>query len=319
MPEEIPLDKTIKSRNFDGVFTEVKHSGSLGLCNPNQVRIYHLNIENNAFSFEGLHSFLRSNIGRYVFSRAQINQFKVDDDEESIGLRAIELLRKIKSTDDKGAGGELGEILLYIFLEQILGAPKLLSKVELKTATNDYVKGSDGIHLWSGSDSSGQLIYQLVLGESKIKGGLTDAITDAFKSIRKVISNPTNEVRLIESNIFKEAYTEEQAEYIKSLIIPEKRGNKQLDKAFGVFIGYSVGLDPSGLSNSRYRAAVAKKLEKDIKDSIPHIIKKINEKSADGTELSGFSFYFYVLPFNKADEDRRSIIERLIGGGAARD
>lgn len=319
MSEKIPLSKTIKSRDFDGVFTEVKHSESLGLCNPNQVCIYHLNIENNAFSFEGLNSFLQSNIGRYVFSRAQINQFKMDDDEESIGLKAIELLRKIKSTDDKGAGGELGEILLYIFLEQILGAPKLLSKVELKTATNDYVKGSDGIHLWSGSDSGGQSIYQLVLGESKIKGDLTGAITEAFKSIRNVIANPTNEVRLVESNIFKEAYTAEQAEYIKSLIIPEKRGNKQLDKAFGIFIGYSVNLNPSGLSNSEYRAAVTKKLEQDIKDCTPNIIKRINEKSINGTDLSGYSFYFYVLPFNKADDDRRSIIERLIGGGAARD
>jgi hypothetical protein len=35
-------------------------------------------------------------------------------------------------------GGELGELLLYCFLESHLKAPKILSKLELKTSTNHY-------------------------------------------------------------------------------------------------------------------------------------------------------------------------------------
>jgi hypothetical protein len=315
MSQDEVLDKTLNSKDFAGVFTEVEHTGDLGLHNPNHVHIYHLNIENNAFIYDGLHKFLQNNVGRYVFSRAQLNQFRLDGYAESISSMATRLLRKIRKTTDKGAGGELGEILLYAFLEEVLGAPKLLSKVELKTSTNMYVYGSDGVHLLSSNGNDGVPFYQLVLGESKIKGDLKDAVDEAFESIRKMAENPVNEIRLVESNIFKEACTPEQAEFIKSLILPEKRGDKQYDKAFGVFLGYSLGkLDTVGLSNAQYRKAVKDKLVADISATIPHIIKKINEKSSDGSDLSGYSFYFYTLPFNNTDSDRRTIMNELTGG-----
>lgn len=320
MRDRTTLDKTLKVNSggdtgFGGVFTEVPHTGSLALRNSSHVKVYHLNIENNAFSFDGLHRFLQKNIGRYVFSRAQIDQFYEDGDEESIGARAIELLRKSAKPTDKGAGGELGEILLYVFLEQVLNAPKLLSKVELKTATNMYVNGSDGIHLLNCANDEGLPICQLVFGESKIKGDLKAAVDDAFDSIRKIVQNPTNEIRLVESNIFKESYSHEQSEYIKRLIVPEKRGNRQLDKAFGIFLGYSIDIDANGYSNPAYRKAVTDKLAADITACVPDILSQIYKKQSDGSDLANFSFYFYTLPFNKADDDRRTIIERLVGGG----
>jgi len=317
MSQTTLLGKTLNDRDFAGVFTKIEHNGNLGLSNPNHVHIYHLNIENNVFIYEGLHRFLQNNIGRYVFSRAQLNQFRTIGDTESIGLRAIELLRKSSKPTDTGAGGELGEMLLYAFLEQVLGAPKLLSKVELKTSTNTYVYGSDGVHLLSSNDDNGLPFYQLVLGESKIKGDLKAAVNDAFVSIRKIIMNPINEIRLVESNIFKEAYAPEQAEYIKSIILPEKRGDTQYDKAFGVFLGYSLSLDASGMSNAQYRQAVKNRMREDITAVITHIAKKINEKDDNGNDLSGYSFYFYTLPFNNTDSDRRTIIDNLMGGGAS--
>jgi len=314
MSKDDLLDKTLNDRDFDGVFTKVDHIGDLGLRNPNHVHIYHLSIENNSFIYEGLHRFIQNNVGRYVFSRAQLNQFHIDGDSESVGLRAIELLRKSRKATDTGAGGELGEMLLYAFLEQVLDAPKLLSKIELKTSPNMYVYGSDGVYLLHASDENGMPFYQLVLGESKIKGDLNAAVNNAFESIRKIISNPSNEIRLVESNIFKEAYTPEQVDNIMRIILPEKRTDVQYDKAFGVFLGYSLELDGSGMSNTQYRQAVKDKLVGDVKGIITHIAKKINEKDADGKDLSGYSFYFYMLPFNNTDSDRRAIIERLIGG-----
>ena len=316
MSQDGLLEKTLNDKDFAGVFTKVEHAGNLGLRNPNHVHIYHLNIENNAFIYEGLHRFLQNNVGRYVFSRAQLNQFRIDGDTESIGLKAIELLRKSHKPADTGVGGELGEMLLYAFLEEVLGAPKLLSKVELKTSTNMYGYGSDGVHLLSSSDDNGTPFYQLVLGESKIKGDLKAAVDDAFISIKKIIANPDNEIRLVESNIFKEAFTPEQAEHIKNIILPEKRGDTQYDKAFGVFLGYSLSLDATGMSNTQYRQAVKDKLVEDITAVITHIAKKINEKDDKGYDLSGYSFYFYTLPFNNTDNDRRTIIEKLMNGGA---
>ncbi|MCI5116271.1 MAG: DUF1837 domain-containing protein [Candidatus Electrothrix sp. AW1] len=82
----------------------------------------------------------------------------------------------IEYTNNKG---ELGELLLYCFLEAHLNAPKILSKLELKTSTSHYVNGADGVHFLRLDDGN----YQLIFGESKTIVGLTSAISDAFKSV----------------------------------------------------------------------------------------------------------------------------------------
>jgi len=308
MSDSPKLSITSKGAGFDSVFFEV-HNENLGLSNPNCLRIFSLDVQNNSFSYTSLHQFLQKNIGRYVFSRAEIEKFKLNDEEEAIGLKAQELLRTARNRKDSGAGGELGEILLYLFLEQKLNAPKLLSKIELKTTGNQYIYGSDGIHLLNSVDMSGNPICQLILGESKIIGNLKSAIDDAFESIEKANSSPDNELRLIETNIFKEAFDENTLEYLKSQIIPSKRDLTQcVDRAFGIFLGYTVELDKSQFSNSQYRLALQEKLKKDIQDNLSYIISKICKK-----KLDPYSFYFYVLPFDNALKDRASIIRKLRG------
>lgn len=306
------LGITSRSKDFDSVFVEVTTSAHLNLKNNNCLRLFHLDITNNQFNYAGLHHLLCRNIGRYVFSRATIEKFILDDDEEAIGIHALNLLRKASNPKDKGAGGELGEILLYMFLEQKLGAPKLLSKVELKTSGNQYVFGSDGVHLLT-IDKGKTPIYQLILGESKIKGDLADAVNDAFDSIDPVAKNPETEIRLIDKNILAESFDEDTTAFIKSLVIPTKRDSKiAVDNAFGIFLGYTLGIDHSAYSNSEYRIAATKQMEADILAVVSHIEKKISNCG-----LSGYSFYFFIIPFDDAPKDRRDIINKLkLEGGA---
>ena len=49
-------------------------------------------------------------------------------------------------------------------------------------------------------------------------------------------------------------------------------------------------------------------MRKDIQAHVSYIIDKI--KTA-GMEL--YSFYFYFLPFNEADEDKQEIMKSLLG------
>ena len=290
---------------FDTVFSEIDSTKKLNLKNNNCLRLFYLDISNNEFTYTGLHRLLQRNVGRYVFSRASIEQFKAEGDAEAIGLKAIELLREANHPDDYGAGGELGEILLYLFLENKLNAPKLLSKVELKTTGNQYVFGSDGVHLFQLDNKN----FQLILGESKIKGDLNDAVDEAFKSIKKVSSNPDNELRLIEKNILSESFDEETTEFVKSLIVPLKRDKTiGVDNAFGIFLGYTLDIDATQYSNSEFRDAVNEKLKNDLDNIASNIEKKINKSG-----LTGYSFYFYILPFNNAQEDRAAIINKLKG------
>ena len=44
------FDKTLSGGKFDEVFTEVSHTETLGLKNPEQLRLFHLNVNNNSCS-----------------------------------------------------------------------------------------------------------------------------------------------------------------------------------------------------------------------------------------------------------------------------
>ena len=83
-----------------------------------------------------------------------------------------------------------------------------------------------------------------------------------------------------------------------------------VDNAFGLFLGYSLDLDGTKMSNSEYRTAASQKMATDIQNIASYIEKKIAD-----TGLSGYSFYVYVIPFNNASEERAAIITKLKGGG----
>lgn len=118
------FDKTLRGKHFDEVFTEVTHTETLGLKNPEQLRLFHLNVNNNAFSSDKLEQFLRRNIGLYVFSRAQIEEYNIEGDAYSVGMDAIDIMKRNGNPGQKGTGNDLGEILLYVFWSRFWELPK---------------------------------------------------------------------------------------------------------------------------------------------------------------------------------------------------
>ena len=81
-----------------------------------------------------------------------------------------------------------------------------------------------------------------------------------------------------------------------------------MDNAFGIFLGYTLDIDATMYSNAQFRDAVMQKLKADIQNIAPYIERKVNSFG-----LTGYSFYFYILPFNNAKEDRANIINKLKG------
>ena len=106
------------------------------------------------------------------FSRAQIENYRVEDDVYSVGLDAIDIMKRNGAPGQKGTGNDLGEIMLYVFLEQVLGAPKIMSKVELQTGAKQYESKCDGIHLLSLEQTFGIPYYHMVFGTSSIMGDM---------------------------------------------------------------------------------------------------------------------------------------------------
>lgn len=300
------LDKTIQGNDFGNVFTEVNHNEIIKINNPQQLRLFHLNVKNNKFDYSMLQSFIRKNIGRYVFSRAKRDEFIKSGDIESIGLEAVSIMAKNGFPGDIGTGNALGEVLLYAFLEQILEAPKLMSKVEIATSSSGTK--CDAIHLLPFTDTAPSY-YQLVFGASSVEGDILDAINNAFDSIEQ-IQNGNDLMPLLDPSNLDKRFDEETSQQIKNIIIPSKSSPSCYDNAYGIFIGYNLGLNPAAYGNIEYRNLLTKKMDFDIKHHANHIYQEIIKRG-----LSMYSFYFYILPFDNTSLDCKNVMTHVMNGG----
>lgn len=79
--------------------------------------------------------------------------------------------------------------------------------------------------------------------------------------------------------------------------------------AFGVFLGYTLSLGYTETNNNKYRIAVKEQMKRDISALKPYIEQKIFDK-----DMSGYNFYFYVMPFNDAPLEKNSIISEMLDG-----
>ncbi len=167
--------------------------------------LFVLKIDGGEFDYENLYKQLGNASYAYVLSRVKFAGLEQGNVHE-LTKAVQESFRAVHIND-----GEGGELLLYCFLESHLGAPKLLSKMELKTDKNDYVKGADGLHLLQVQPGEFHLIY----GESKMIADSTErgssfrkAVADAISSVATLRKTGlSNEVNLVDSNLMKEAFS----------------------------------------------------------------------------------------------------------------
>ncbi|EOV1115875.1 DUF1837 domain-containing protein [Listeria monocytogenes] len=293
-----PIASTLLSHEtFDDIFTEIDHGRSLNLLNPNELRIFHLDMLNNEFNFSPLSEFLEENIGSYVFSRVKIDNLYAAKKERSINSRAWKEMNSLTTNN-------LSEMLLYVFLEHVLQAPKLLSKVEL--ATSGRVSNSDSVHLKTLEDSNGTY-YQMVFGVSHIIGDLRDAIDTAYKAIRDINASQQEEIQLVDKTVLGQSFDDETTQKIKEILIPSKNNSSNLENAFGIFLGYSLGLNTASRPTRQFNIDAEAKMKADITAHVDYIVDAINNSG-----LSNYSFYIYVMPFNNASIDSEDIMNEIL-------
>jgi len=302
---QIPLHKTLHDPTFDRVFEKVSSINIFGLSNPSNVHIYGVDANNCKFKFRALKEYLVDNIGNYVFSRAKTNRLITSKKSYAIGSQAL-----IKFMQAYGASAEtvLGEMLLYVFMEQELNAPKIMSKIEINDLGRSIESKSDGVHLLAINDN-GQLFHQLVFGASDVHGDLAIAIDRAFDKIIEIESNSDTELKMVENTTHGSIYDSDTTNYMVNLLIPNKASVAKPDMAFGVFLGYTLSLGYTETNNNKYRIAVKEQMKRDISALKPYIEQKIFDNG-----MSGYNFYFYVVPFNDAPLEKSSIISEMLDG-----
>ncbi|MGE8205853.1 HamA C-terminal domain-containing protein [Heyndrickxia sp. NPDC080065] len=273
----------------------------------NKMNLFMLKINANQFDYNLLQQNLLEPLLDFSVSRKAKEEYK--NKHMSLSKQARErFVDHIRNT------GELGELLLYCFLETHLNAPKILSKLELKTSTAHYVNGSDGVHFLKLGNGN----FQLIFGESKTVEDLTSALTQAFQSIynfKNEINDKGNnksgiryERSLISNNLGKETFSEEEKSFIKNIIYPKRENDFEVDDAFGILVGFEVEItdEDMKLPNALFRDKIKNIIDLEVRKRLPHIRKKINEY-----ELWGHNFYIYVLPFSELDKSRKSILKEI--------
>ena len=267
-------------------------------------------IDANAFNYDGLIMSLRDAAGHYCLSRRTWDEYKKRPMQLSHMVR-----EKFRTLDQNK--GELGELLLFSFLETDLKAPKILTKMELKTNPNMYFNGADGVHYLRLSNGN----YQLIFGESKAHNDLCEGITAALDSIRSFKNDAikddasgstkgiTFEKGLLNACIAQETYTEDERKLLKSLIYPKASNDFSVDTAFGVFVLYNLTINDKErkMDNDDFRTWLYENIKKRISDLMPTITKKIDYRC-----LTGHSIYFYILPFENMDQARTNVLSQVV-------
>ncbi len=125
-----------------------------------------------------------------------------------------ELFKKaVRKLSAHTAKGELGELLLFTLLDVYFEAPKILSKISLKTSRRMPVYGADAVHA---QYVNGGL--RLYLGESKLHKKFDSGATSAVQSIANCLEGYTSEFDLIDSYLdFPEMDNETRDELVALL------------------------------------------------------------------------------------------------------
>ncbi|QEA29481.1 DUF1837 domain-containing protein [Microbacterium sp. CBA3102] len=294
----LPLSLLDANRDkFNALFYE---PASTALQTKTNLHLHILRVQNGDFDLPGLYRELKGNSAAYVLSR--LNYQKVLDDPSLM----MEVASKVQSQFRKPekTSGEGGEVILYSLLEGHLGAPKVLSKMELKTSSQHYVHGSDGVHLLRVDDTT----YQLIFGESKMYGdaGTVGAsakrgIKAAFESVGKVHEEGFDfDTWLVQSELLKEELDEAKLEALAAILLPSAgNGNGAIKKhhAFGIFVGYEIDVTDLKVEDMELDEIEAE-LKKRATDAIEGEYELIRTEISN-RGLGIYPFHIYAIPFVK--------------------
>jgi hypothetical protein len=275
-----------------------------------KIDLFLLPLNGRDFDYNSVSNNLLESVAEYALSWRIREQNK--DKAMFISQKAREKFKDYTQNE-----GELGELLLFCFLEGYLEAPKILSKLELKTSNKMYVNGSDGVHIKKLKDSK----YQLIFGESKMYKNISEGLSAAFNSIYDfkneinlkgdVKSGINFEKGLISSFIDKITFDQEDEKVLASIIYPKKTitNNIKIEDAYAIFLGYEIDIssEQKRCSTEDFENEIEQKVKLQITDFKDKIYKKMSEK-----QLIGSTFYVYILPFTDIDKYRKKILGQVL-------
>lgn len=216
----------------------------------------------------------------------------------------------IKAKNQLESGGEPGELILYVLLEWVLKAPRLVSKMYLKTNTNMPVHGTDGIHL--GYDETKDLLT-IYFGESKIYQSFSSAADAAFTSMADLLANAGQISREIEilNNLsdlssLPPKFQTKVAEYINPYSTSHLTLQKRIVHACLLGFEYAAYNRILALKPEKIASAFEEKYQKRIGSACRVIERHYGKRLPVTTNL-----HLFLLPFPKLSAFRAAFYSKL--------
>lgn len=233
--------------------------------------------------FEQIRSGILQN---FVFSSSEVEKklgLESDDALEELFNKAVRKLSK------HTAKGELGELILFTVLDVYFQAPKILSKVSMKSNPRMPVFGADAVH--------GQFVgdhFRLYLGESKLHKDCTSAATSAADSIEKALGKYKDEFDLLDSYMDFPGIDEDIEGELLSLLNPFSETNDLYEIHSPCFIGFSSQkLIEEGHTNGDFELRYIEL----AKAHISHFFTKV-----DGGQVGIDKTALMLLPFSCVED-----------------
>lgn len=216
----------------------------------------------------------------------------------------------IKAKNQLDSGGEPGELILYALLEWVLKAPRLVSKMYLKTNSNMPVHGTDGIHL--GYDESKDLLT-IYFGESKIYKSFSSAADAAFTSMAELLTNSgqiSREIEILNNlsdlNSLDPAFQAKIADYINPYSTSKLTLQKRIVHACLLGFEYAAYNRILVLEPDKVASTFEEQYKKRIGSACRVIERHYSKRLPVTTNL-----HFFLLPFPSLRVFRAAFYEKL--------
>jgi hypothetical protein len=279
-----------------------------------ECHLHYVKFRDSKPTIDDLIEIAHARLVNFVMPRSRINdaiaEFNADQSSMDQWMRLCTEARDlfIKTDEETGRSGELGELLLYMLIEWVLGAPIVACKMYLKTAQQMPIHGVDGIHL--GYEGNKLIVYW---GESKLHTSPSSARDSIISSIAKYHNDSAKhatEIRIIRANLNIEHIESDARQRIKNYFNPYKSESNELIEKYSCLAGFDTKLydQVQGFSDTECEAAFCAKYTTWAHNFCDSISEKI--------EISGLNllrFSYFLLPFPSVDEARSKFQNRLWG------
>lgn len=301
LPDKAKIAK-IDMKYFGRLFMEVKTAKlpeQFRSCN--KINIFRLNIRNSLFDYDGLSAFLEENIEHYVMSALEEKSYY--DEKRTKHLTHDAIKRFVESTSAQDLRDAYSRLMLYVFMECGLGAPKIFNAIEIK----EKDIRSDGVYYLSKGPISDKPM--LVLGASKTFETLDDAMENALDQVDVIVKEQDKALSFINPAFLRMRFEQDDLAYIVDRLI-KAEGLLENDASFGIFLSYSLKESNDGsLSSEEFVKKVEERMQSDIDAAIPMIYAKIKEHG-----LQNYGFFVFILPLEEVEKDVKRVIQGFAGG-----